>query len=750
MTSLPATVQERIALPGRAPGGGGEQGSTLTAADIFGILRRRIVLIVLLSTLFGALAVAGFIVWYKLFPLYRAHSYIECISNIPETELSVTPGRLTADEHERFVRSQATLLKSPTVLTAALGLKEVQETQWYRETPADERLLRLTDELYAGPVRGTNFLLVSMECSKREDPKTIVNNVVDRWHDAVTKRSADSYKQQLTDAQTELRNLEAEIEGKQEQRKRIAERLPAGAANEGPGNIAAQEVLQYSEQVAMLSLEKSLLEEYRAIYNDPQAPAVTAEDRAAIEQDPEVAMLTQRVFMLKQQIEADAATFGPEHTEVRALQAQLQAAESEADRLRTRKLGERRTEVRESTNTAYQSTQYALFLAQENLAKAMANLQDQDRQLFELRKLEEEIEQNLEYRVKLRDYVKELERVVFSRTAMKASVAERAIDPLERSSPRLLFLPAGVVLAFGLAVGLALLIELLNTSVRTPQDILRHLEVAMLGVIPHIDDEEISIERVETATRDAPRSMVAEGFRRVRTSLQFSAPAEQQRSIVVTSPHPDDGRTTVASNLALAMALAGRRVLLVDANFRRPALRRFYNQVPDQGLSNILIGDSFLTNCAVATDVNGLDVLGSGPIPPNPAELLGSEQFRSFLEDASTRYDHVVIDSPPALLASDAVVASTAVDGVVVVIRAQENSRGAARRACTLLHAVNARIFGAVLNAAQATRGGYFREQLRDYYDYLAEESPSPAALPLAGRQVAPPANDKTENNGDE
>jgi capsular exopolysaccharide synthesis family protein len=131
------------------------------------------------------------------------------------------------------------------------------------------------------------------------------------------------------------------------------------------------------------------------------------------------------------------------------------------------------------------------------------------------------------------------------------------------------------------------------------------------------------------------------------------------------------------------------------------------------------------------TGTPALDVLGSGPVPPNPAELLGGEHFRSFLKEVTSRYDQVIIDTAPVLLASDALVVATMVDGAILVVRANQNSRGIARRACRLLADVNAHLFGAVLNAAQVARGGYFREQLRTYYDYQSEAEPGGPSQPL-------------------
>jgi capsular exopolysaccharide synthesis family protein len=260
-----------------------------------------------------------------------------------------------------------------------------------------------------------------------------------------------------------------------------------------------------------------------------------------------------------------------------------------------------------------------------------------------------------------------------------------------------------------------------------------------LGTVPHSDDEEVNIDRVETAVRDAPQSMIAEAFRVMRTNLQFSAPQDRQRTLLITSPRPDDGKTTVACNLAAALALAGRRVLLVDANLRRPALHTVFDKVGPVGLSNCLVGETELDKVVAKTGLVNLDVVGSGPTPPNPAELLNGALARRFLDQALARYDQIIIDTPPVLLASDAAVLASMVDGVILVFRAKDNSRGQAQRAVNLLDRVNAYLFGGVLNGAQVRRGGYFREQLRMFYEYQEEEARNgrAPALPVDGRDRA-------------
>ncbi|MFQ5589935.1 MAG: polysaccharide biosynthesis tyrosine autokinase [Phycisphaerae bacterium] len=724
MTSVPTRIHGGSV---RVPGAGAGLMDTiaLTPRDILAMLHRRTVLIVVLFIVFSALVVGGFALWAKYFPGYRSECLIECVSNIPDPDLSLEQERLRQEEHERFVRTQALFLTSPRILSVALQARAVRETHWWQAVQArrwkapDEHLIELTDELNAAPVRGTNFLRVSMVCRNRDDPAVIINEVVRQWYDEVRQQAAEEFaSKSLEAARAELEELTTRMEAKRADLRELAARLPPGAQRAPGTNITAQQVAQFGEQVAELSLELAQLEQYRQLYNDPQGVAVTAEDRTLVEQDPQVAQLAQAVFLLEQQLVADETFYGNQHAERRRIEAQLGAAKEELANLRREKLRERQDDIREATNTAYLNTQHALFLAQENLAEAEAALQDQERLLYNYTTLEEELKQDDEYKLELMNYTKNLARVVRQQSAVRVNITQPAIKPLERDSPNIVVIPLGIVLALSLAVGIALAMEMLDTSVRTSRDIVRHIDTPVLGEIPDTDDEEIAIERVETALVDEPQSMVAEAFRRVRANVQFTAPPELQRSLLITSPHPGDGKTTLACNLAVAEAQNKRRVLLVDANFRRPGLRDVFEQVSQRGLSDVLTGKESLEACVTKTKVELLDVLGSGEIPPNPSELLGSEACRNLLKDALARYDRVIVDSAPVLLASDALTLATSVDGAILVVRAKVNSRGAARRACTLLVDVGAHVFGAVLNAAQVARGGYFREQLRTYYDY--------------------------------
>jgi len=718
---MTSTIQERIALP-PAAGGTPSIETGYTAGDILAMLRRRMLLIVILSVLFCGLASGGFALWWTTFPGYRSECLIECITNIPATELSFDQERLRREEHEAFVRSQAMLFKSPDILGDALGLTAVRNTAWFKSLRDDRQLLRLTEELQATPVRGTNLLRVSMECRNKEDAKVIVGAVVNQWYDTVHQTSTQAFTAgALSASREEKQALEEKIQEERDRLRRIQSQLAPGTLEDPIHNLTIEKARENALQVEQLKLELSMIEEYQAIYNNPSGVAITAEDRALVEQDPQILQAQQQLFVLEQAKAADTEKFGPNHPVVLQMDAQIAAVSDTLNNLRTQKVREVRGMRIEQTNTAVDASRQALFLRLESLAQAEEELQDQGRKLLEYRIIEQDVARDLEALVQLEDHINSLARVARSQSAITVNIAQPPTEPLERSSPSIVLLPVGLVFALLGAFGIGLALELMDKSVRTTQDIVRHLDIAMLGAVPDTDDEEVRIDRVETAVRDHPRSMIAEAFRRIRTNLQFSAPADHQRTVLVTGPRPDDGKTTIACNLAMALAQGGRRVLLVDANFRRPALAALLGKTKGAGLSNLLIGEGSLESFVVKTDLPTLDLLGSGPVPPNPAELVANERARDFLEQTKEKYDQVILDSAPVLLASDALNLSTLVDGVILVVRANRNSRGVARRACRLLSDVGAHMFGAVLNAARVTGGGYFREQLRSYYEYQTE-----------------------------
>ncbi|MHC4659971.1 MAG: polysaccharide biosynthesis tyrosine autokinase, partial [Planctomycetota bacterium] len=297
------------------------------------------------------------------------------------------------------------------------------------------------------------------------------------------------------------------------------------------------------------------------------------------------------------------------------------------------------------------------------------------------------------------------------------------------SSPMWYFyFPGGTVLGFMFGVGLTFLIELLNDLVRTPRDVSRYLHIPLLGVIPHAaEDGQVRDIDLCHVVRKAPYSVISESYRRLRTNLKLSGSAEALKALLVSSGMAGDGRTTVAVNLATTFVAENKRVLLIDANFWRPSLHAVFPRTTGEGkgtersgpgLSNLLIGQCGLQEVARTSGVEGFDIIDSGPLPSNPAELLGGTRMEQLVKQQRDNYDYVIVDGPPVLLVSASKMLARAVDGTVLVFNACSTRRGAAQRTIRELKQVDATIVGCVLFAVQAMKGGYFREQFKSYRKY--------------------------------
>ena len=296
--------------------------------------------------------------------------------------------------------------------------------------------------------------------------------------------------------------------------------------------------------------------------------------------------------------------------------------------------------------------------------------------------------------------------------------------PIEPNVPRnLLF---SVMLGLATGVGLAFLLEGLDNTVRTTEQAQAISGLASLGMIPLGSKSAregpnpkrlvlaSSKEAVELVTQVRPQSQMAESYRALRTSLLLSNLGAPPKVIMVTSALPQEGKTTTSINVAIVLAQKGVRVLLIDADLRRPSIHKTLGMGPHSGLSNVLTGSTTLEQAITrSTILPNLSVLPAGTPPPNPAELLASSNMRDTLAQLAEQYDHVVVDTPPSLSVTDAVVLSPRADAVVLVIRSGQTTKQALRRSRDILTQVNAKVVGVLLNAVDLSSPDYYY-----YYEY--------------------------------
>ncbi|HEY3294677.1 MAG TPA: polysaccharide biosynthesis tyrosine autokinase [bacterium] len=299
----------------------------------------------------------------------------------------------------------------------------------------------------------------------------------------------------------------------------------------------------------------------------------------------------------------------------------------------------------------------------------------------------------------------------------------------------------GILFGLSIGVGIAFLLEILDDTVKTGDDIER-LSLTLLGTIPLVHTEQIirrlrkqgkqftdaDLHRVEAKmiTRFSPKSPVSEAYRSLRTNIQFADIDKPKRVILMTSTTSKEGKSTTAVNLSVTLAQTGSRVLLVDSDLRRPNIHNFFAFDKTYGLTNVLIGSLSLDDVIKTTEVENLDVITAGDIPPNPAELVASEKMKKFIDDVRAKYDYVILDSPPTIAVTDAAVLATRVDGTLMVVSSGTVNRKEVMRAVSLIKNVRSSIMGVVLNGLDVKKiygSYYYYFHYYQYYYYYGSES---------------------------
>ncbi len=356
-----------------------------------------------------------------------------------------------------------------------------------------------------------------------------------------------------------------------------------------------------------------------------------------------------------------------------------------------------------------------------NTVAAIEELGDDPRQEAERTRLEAELAQ---FRQTYSELLQSFEQIRVAEAQSTSNVVqvEPAIPPEKPIRPRVLLNTALAAVVGGmLAVGAIFLMEALDDTVKNPEEITRHLGLPVLGTILKHEIEDGSLIALHS-----PRSPTAEAFRSLRTNIQYTSVDYPVHTLVVTSPDAEVGKTTVSANLGVVLAQGGKRVVIVDADMRRPRQHQRFKLPNRRGLSSFFVyqslfgdGQPLPEDLLQASQVEGLSVITSGKLPPNPSELLASEKMQSLLNKLSTEVaDVVIVDSPPVMAVTDAVVLASKVDGVLLVIKPGETRLETARRSVEQLRRVGANLIGVVLNEVDPKSGryGYYYRYDQQYY----------------------------------
>jgi polysaccharide biosynthesis transport protein len=402
------------------------------------------------------------------------------------------------------------------------------------------------------------------------------------------------------------------------------------------------------------------------------------------------------------------------------------------------KLGAMRAKLEEAVKTETQSRQSYL---QENV---QANQQGQAQ--TKMTSLTNEIDTK---RGLLNTYTqrqKEVELAISTGRPDNIKITSPAIKPIAPIGPnRTRNILVAFLVSLAAGIGLSFLMDYLDDSIRTSDDIGRNLGLPTLALIPHNSITEKNRRKMLPGLGDAGglsdslvalndnRSATAEAYRHLRTSLLFSSAGKPPQAILVTSSQPSEGKTTTAINTAITLAQSGVEVVIIDCDLRRPRLHQHFNMENTHGLTNYLSGDKNPENMLKPLpQLPNLKIITSGPIPPNPAELLSSNEMKTMLQFLKGNFKHIIVDSPPAISFTDAAILSTLVDGVVIVAMAGKSSTHLIKRFKQRLTNMGARIYGVVLNGIKpnSLEYGYYGYGYGGYNSYYSYDDPNDETTP--------------------
>lgn len=622
-----------------------------------------------------------------------------------EFATSVNSSLISSDEIAEAVR----LAPYVDMIRKNMSVEPVRES---RATVKDTRLIELsfrhTDpQIAAFVVNSIGETFVTANQNKRS---------------GTSRKTNDFLQKRITDLQSEIRQAESDL---------VSLKQTAGILKtDGEQTLVLARLAGLNKDLLVAeNLRKTAEAEYNAIKDSPERIKARAEmdnARFITERENNISTLRNETQKSIAQIRSERA---------RLLQEYKEGAPEIAEKdMMIKSLEDSLTKVIEKNNEEVQAlrdrtakvlvenlqTKYQQALGQENKIRAAYDKQYNEAQVqnsdaVKLRLLEQTIETNQGFLENLRKQQSSND-VASQGSDNNISVAGFAIPPEYPISPsRVTTVVAALFLSTLFGMGLALFLEYLDDTIRSTEDIETYLQLPALAAIPTIDsipkrrlllvgsnsEDQIEQNDSELLIYADSRSSLAEAYRQLRTSILLSTAGHAPKSLLITSSLPSEGKTTTATNTAISLAQTGAKVLIIDADMRRPRLHSVFNIENGDGLSTILsteLTEAEILKVIKQDEGTKLNLLTSGPIPPNPAELIGSEQMANLLKLLQGHFTHLVVDSPPITSFTDGVLIASMVDGVILVVHSGKSSRQVVRRARQLLQDVGAKIFGVVLN----------------------------------------------------
>ena len=670
----------------------------LNIKDYVRIIRKRLWLVL---SFFLIIVTVVSIKAFSIVPVYEATAKIIIERDNPNILSFQEVMNIDASSSDYYV-TQAGIIKSRTLARKVFAASGLENSSGYKGIA--DPVSKLLHALKVTPVRGSRFVDLTIASTDPEEAARISNIWSDKYIEhtlsekiAVSSQASKWLSEQIESLQEKVTNSELALQQFKEERNIISP--------EERQNIVVQKLSELNSAVIRANMAKLKLQtRYRQLKE--LLSKNSWESLTNLIESPQVNTLNSDLLQLKMKRAELSGTYKDKHPKMSSILSQIKTLELIIEE-----------EVRKFVRKWKDNYEIAK-LEEATLRKA---LEVQKKDALELNKktvqynvLKRESEGNRKLFDVLLNRLKETsltEGMEFNNIRI-LDYAQVPTSPVRPNKQRMLLLAALVGIFGGFA--LALFMEYLDDRIKTESDVEQYLGLPFLGTIPAISGEEK--EALYMITDKMPKAMISEAFRSLRTSVLFSSSDNEIRTIMLTSGGPGEGKTTVAINLAVTMAHEGKKVLLLDCDLRRPTLHKVFDMKEKLGLSNLLVDHSIEIDQAIhETEVDNLDIILCGPIPPNPSELLGSKRMQEIISLFEEKYDRVIFDSPPSISLADAAVLGRAVDGVLLVVDSKTTARGKAQKSVKALSEVGANLIGVALNRVNINEEGYYGYY---YYNY--------------------------------
>lgn len=654
--------------------------------------------LILLFTLVG-----GGIAWaylQQVVPRYTSTARIYVEQQIP-TLLGVDAG---IGGMSSKLNTQAELIQSSPVLSAAVDAPELAAIESFRGVDNPAALVRRNLRVTVGD--NDDIINVSIELPNPEDTAQIVNAVVDAYISKYAERRKTSAVEILDILRKEKNKRDAELDQRRLALEEFRKNHIALAVQTGEDNVVTQLFSTLAAELNASQIElleaKTLYARAKSMLDSPSQLPFLMELARSQQSESAGASLETQIRQVEQDLIAQKSRWGDGYPSVKLLQDSL-------DKLRAREEKQQAAIVTAYVDTLRQN--YELVVQRRDEIQRAYDKQFQlatevSGQAAELAALQDAYDRTektcdiLDKRISEIDLSEEV-------GAINVSPLEVAATGVQTYPVRSQMLSVGLACGALLGFGIAFLRDMLDHRLKSAEEIAQVLQVPIIGAVPLVGGGQSERFQCGRMVSLQPRSVGAEAVRTLRTALHFGVAGPESKLFVVTSPAPGDGKSTVASNLAIAMAQADQRVLLIDADMRKPTQHQIFGVESQHGLSSILTGAQPALEAVVPSGIPSLDFIPCGKRPANPAELLANGMFTEALEQLAEHYDKIVIDSPPVMAVTDSRLISTIVDCTILVLRAERSTRRLSVAARDELLKVRTERMGVVVNAAPMQRGGY-------------------------------------------